>query len=59
MNKIYNNEKSEYGFESNELKYTDNLSQRLLRLPLYNAISEKEINYVCDYIDNFVGEQIL
>lgn len=48
-----------YGFESNELKYTDNLSQRLLRLPLYNAISEKEINYVCDYIDNFVGEQIL
>ena len=48
-----------YGFESNELKYTDNLSQRLLRLPLYNAISEKEINYVCDYIDNVVGEQIL
>lgn len=48
-----------YGFESNDLKYTDNLSQRLLRLPLYNAISEKEINYVCDYIDNFVGEQIL
>ena len=48
-----------YGFESNALKYTDNLSQRLLRLPLYNAISEKEINYVCDYIDNFVGEQIL
>ena len=48
-----------YGFESNELKYTDNLSQRLLRLPLYNVISEKEINYVCDYIDNFVGEQIL
>ena len=48
-----------FGFESNELKYTDNLSQRLLRLPLYNAISEKEINYVCDYIDNFVGEQIL
>ncbi|WP_313569132.1 dTDP-4-amino-4,6-dideoxygalactose transaminase [Acetoanaerobium noterae] len=48
-----------YGFENNALKYTDNLSQRLLRLPLYNAISEKEINYVCDYIDNFVGEQIL
>ena len=48
-----------YGFESNELKYTDNLSQRLLRLPLYNATSEKEINYVCDYIDNFVGEQTL
>ena len=48
-----------YGFESSELKHTDNLSQRLLRLPLYNAISEKEINYVCDYIDNFVGEQIL
>ena len=48
-----------YGFDCNELKYTDNLSQRLLRLPLYNAISEKEINYVCDYIDNFVGEQIL
>ena len=48
-----------YGFDCNELKYTDDISQRLLRLPLYNAISEKEINYVCDYIDNFVGEQIL
>ncbi|CBH21552.1 TDP-4-oxo-6-deoxy-D-glucose transaminase [Acetoanaerobium sticklandii] len=48
-----------YGFDCNKLKYTDNLSQRLLRLPLYNSISEKEINYVCDYIDNFVGEQIL
>ena len=48
-----------YGFDCNELKYTDDISQRLLRLPLYNVISEKEINYVCDYIDNFVGEQIL
>lgn len=42
-----------YGRYSSELKNTDSLSKRILRLPLYNSISEKEIEIVCEEIINF------
>lgn len=35
-----------YDYKENDLPITENLSGRLLRLPFYNSISTKELNYI-------------
>lgn len=35
-----------YGRVSGEMKYTDDLSERIIRLPLWNGMKDEEINYI-------------
>ncbi len=41
------------GYKTGDLPVTENVSQRLLRLPFYNEITEEEQEYVIDKIKNY------
>lgn len=47
-----------YGRTFGELKYTDDLSDRLLRLPIYYEMTDKEVEQVIDRINEFYGTSI-
>ncbi len=44
-----------YARFNGEDKYTTKESERLVRLPLYYGLSEKETDHICDRIDDFFG----
>jgi len=44
-----------WGYEDGSLPVTEDLSARLLRLPLWFALSEREQDEVCDGIREFLG----
>ena len=46
-----------YGKKSGELKVTDKISSRLLRLPLYYELTEDEVNYVIQEITAFFQDK--
>jgi dTDP-4-amino-4,6-dideoxygalactose transaminase len=41
------------GYKLNDFPFTNNISKTILRLPLHNNLNFKEINYICNKIDNF------
>jgi len=41
------------GFKLNDFPVTNNISKTILRLPLHNNLSFKEIDYICNKIDYF------
>lgn len=42
------------GYKKGDLPKTENLSGRLLRLPMYAELKDKEINYIIDKICNII-----
>lgn len=44
------------GYRTEDLPLTQNLSQRLLRLPLYNGMSDKEMEYVSMNLNKILCE---
>jgi dTDP-4-amino-4,6-dideoxygalactose transaminase len=42
-----------FGRTGSSMSVTENLSDRIIRLPLYPALTEDEIIYICATIDEF------
>ena len=42
-----------FGYKKSNLPITENLSKRILRLPLYYSLSKKELDYVIDKINSY------
>ena len=47
-----------YGMVSGELKFTDNLSERLVRLPLWIDMNEGQVHYIINCIHDFFNKVI-
>lgn len=43
-----------YGRVFGSMKYTDDLSSRIIRLPLYNGMTDEEISYVVQYVKDVI-----
>ena len=63
MTKIYFNPihlknfyKKEYGYKSGDLPKTENISKRVLSLPMYPNLSKKDIDYITGKIKSFFGK---
>jgi dTDP-4-amino-4,6-dideoxygalactose transaminase len=44
------------GYKKNHLPITENLSKRILRLPLYHSLSKKEMDYVIGKINHYFAK---
>ena len=44
-----------YGRTSGDMRVTDNLSDRVLRLPVYYEMSEEDVDMVVEYVSRFYG----
>ena len=50
--------RNEFGYKGGELPITEEISDQVLSLPLYPTLTEKEIDYIIEKIDNFLeGER--
>ena len=47
--------RSKFGYKGGELPITEEISNQVLSLPLYPALTEKEIDYITEVIDDFLG----
>lgn len=63
MTKIYFNPihlknfyKKEYGYKRGDLPKTENISKRVLSLPMYPNLSKKDIDYITGKIKSFFGK---
>ena len=45
-----------YGRTASDMRVTDNLSDRVLRLPLYYEIREEDVEMVAEHVSRFYGE---
>lgn len=48
--------KERFGYKEGELPVTERLAKKVLTLPMYPALSEKEIDYACQTISEFTKE---
>jgi dTDP-4-amino-4,6-dideoxygalactose transaminase len=48
--------KHNFGFEKGYLPKTEKLSEKVLTLPLYASMPEKELNYVAESVKSYFGE---
>jgi perosamine synthetase len=50
--------RTKFGYKGGELPITEEVSDQVLSLPMYPTLTEKEIDYITDKIDNFLeGER--
>ena len=50
--------RTKFGYDRGELPITEEISDQVLSLPLYPTLTEKEIDYITEKIDNFLeGER--
>ena len=49
--------RTKFGYKSGELPITEVVSNQVLSLPLYPTLTEKEIDYITEKIDNFLGDK--
>ena len=47
--------RTKFGYKGGELPITEKVSDQVLSLPLYPTLAEKEIDYITEKIDNFLG----
>ena len=45
----------QFGYQFGMLPITEDVSERLLRLPFYYELSIEDINYICKEISNFIS----
>ena len=49
--------RSKFGYKGGELPITEEVSNQVLSLPLYPTLTEKEIDYITEKIDNFLESE--
>ena len=47
--------RTKFGYSDGDLPITEEISNQVLSLPLYPTLTEKEVDYIIEEIDNFLG----